>query len=75
MRQNIGTYIVIALISSIVGSILAGIGLIACLIGVFFTAFYSSLVTYHLYGQAYRNTQGAPTGYGQPPVYGEPRPF
>jgi hypothetical protein len=76
VRQNIGMYIVIALMSTFVAGFIAGIGLIACLIGAAFTSFYAYLMTYHLYGQAYRNTQGAPLGYSQqPPMYGEPRPF
>jgi hypothetical protein len=75
VRQNIGTYFIVALLSTIVAWVLGGIGLIACLVGAFFTTFYAYLMTYHLYGQAYRNTQGATFGYSQPPMYGEPRPF
>ncbi len=76
VRRNIGTYIVIALMSTAVAGFITGIGLIACLVGVAFTGFYASLMTYHLYGQAQRNLQGAPIGYGQQPsMYGEPRPF
>lgn len=76
VRQNIGMYIVIALMSTFVAGFIAGIGVIACFIGAAFTGFYAYLMTYHLYGQAYRNTQGASLGYGQqPPIYGQPRPF
>lgn len=75
VRQNIGMYVIIALFSTIVASILTGIGLIVCLIGAAFTGFYAYLMSYHLYGQAYRSTQGTSIGYGQPPLYGEPRPF
>ncbi len=75
IRQNIGMFVIIALISSFLVPILTGIGIIACFIGAAFTGFYAYLMLYHLYGQAYRNTQGAPIGYGQQPMYGEPRPF
>lgn len=75
VRQNIGTYLVIALFASIVLNFVAAIGLIAFCIGVFFTAFYSQLVLYHLYGQAQRAAQGASMqpAYGDP--YGGQRPF
>lgn len=75
VRQNIGTYIVIALMSTFVAGFIASIGVIACFIGAAFTSFYAYLMTFHLYGQAHRNSQGAAIGYGQPPMYGEPRPF
>ena len=73
IRQNIGTYIVIALITTFLVPLLAGIGIIACFIGAAFTGFYAYLMVYHLYGQAYRTSQGASVGYGQ--QYGQPRPF
>jgi hypothetical protein len=47
----------IALLGSIVASIVGMLGIIACIIGVFFTLAYASLVTYHLYGQAYNEAQ------------------
>ena len=76
VRQNIGMYVVVALMSTFVAGFIGGIGVIACFVGAAFTSFYAYLMTFHLYGQAYRNTQGAPIGYGQqPPMYGEPRPF
>lgn len=76
VRQNIGTYIVIALMSTFVAGFIGGIGIIACFVGAAFTSFYAYLMTFHLYGQAHRNTQGTAIGYGQqPPMYGEPRPF
>ena len=74
VRQNIGMYVVIALMTSIVGGLIASLGFIACGIGVAFTAFYSQVMSYHLYGQAHRNTQGAmQPAYGDP--YGGQRPF
>ncbi len=76
VRQNIGMYVVVALMSTFVAGFIGGIGVIACFVGAAFTSFYAYLMTFHLYGQAYRNTQGAPIGYGQQPsMYGEPRPF
>ena len=74
LRQNIGMYVIIALLSSFAIGLIASLGLILCFIGVFFTAFYGLLVQYNLYGQAHRISTGAPAGgYGQP--YGEARPF
>jgi hypothetical protein len=74
LRQNIGMYVIIALLSSFGIGLLASLGLILCFVGVFFTAFYGTLVQYHLYGQAHRISQGAQSGgYGQP--YGQAQPF
>jgi hypothetical protein len=74
VRQNIGMYIVIALITTFLVPLISGLGIIACFIGAAFTAFYAYLMVYHLYGQAYRTTQGAYVGgYGE--QYGQPRPF
>lgn len=74
VRQNIGTFVIIALLATFVVPILAGIGVIACFIGAAFTGFYAYLMVYHLYGQAYRISEGvSPGGYGQ--SYGEARPF
>lgn len=74
-RANIGTYLIVWLLSLVTGFI-SGIGLIACGIGLFFTVFYASLVNYHLYGQAYRKAQGMAPSYGQPqPGYPSGYPF
>lgn len=73
VRQNVGIFVIIALINSFLVPLLAGIGIIACFIGAAFTAFYAYLMIYHLYGQAHRATQGATPGYGQ--QYGQARPF
>ena len=76
LRQHFVTYLVITLLSGIVLAFIAGLGLIAICVGAGFTWFYSQLVLYHLYGQAQRQAQGnVPSSYGQPPMYGEPRPF
>jgi hypothetical protein len=56
IRGNIGDYIIVILLSW-VAAMLAGFGLILCLIGVFFTAFWSYLVVGNLYGQLARKAQ------------------
>jgi hypothetical protein len=53
IKNNIGDY-VIAIIISWVASVIAGFGFILCIIGIFFTSFYSALVSAHLYGQLAR---------------------
>ena len=50
IRTNIGDYIIVVLLNWVAG-ILALFGLILCLVGVFFTAFWSYLVAGNLYGQ------------------------
>jgi hypothetical protein len=58
IRRNLGNYL-IAIIVYWVASFVAGFGVILCLIGVFFTAFWSMLVGAHLFGQMYRNANPA----------------
>ncbi|RMF02303.1 MAG: DUF4013 domain-containing protein [Chloroflexi bacterium] len=53
IRTNIGDYIIVFLLSWVAG-IVAGFGLILCLIGIFFTVFWSYLVVGNLYGQLAR---------------------
>ncbi|HHX65442.1 MAG TPA: DUF4013 domain-containing protein [Chloroflexi bacterium] len=48
--DNLGNY-VIAVLLGIVAQIIAAFGLILCVVGVFFTGFWASLVSSHLYGQ------------------------
>ena len=48
--DNLGNY-VIAVLLGVVAQFVAGFGVIACVIGVFFTAFWSTLVSSHLLGQ------------------------
>ena len=50
IRDNFGNYIV-AILLIIVAQFVAGLGVILCVIGVFFTSFWSSLVSAHLLGQ------------------------
>jgi hypothetical protein len=60
VRDNLATYVITAAMVWATG-IMSGLGLLLCLIGVFFTAVYAELVTGHLYGQAYLEaTGGAP---------------
>jgi hypothetical protein len=56
MQSNIGGY-VIALIIAFIASFIGQLGLILCVIPVFFTTFWSYLVTAHIFGQFAR---GAP---------------
>jgi hypothetical protein len=53
IKNNIGDYIIVILLSWVAG-IVGALGLILCLIGVFFTTFWSNLVTANLYGQLAR---------------------
>jgi hypothetical protein len=57
VRDNLATYAITAVMVWATG-IMAGLGLLLCLIGVFFTAVYAELVTGHLYGQAYLEATG-----------------
>jgi hypothetical protein len=65
LRSNFVTYLVVFLLTY-AASFLGQLGILLCGIGLPFTIFYSQLVTYHLYGQAYRKVQGALPGLGQP---------
>lgn len=55
IRNNIGDYIVVVLLSWVAG-LIAAFGLILCVVGVFFTGFWSILVTANLFGQLARKT-------------------
>jgi high-affinity nickel permease len=50
----------IAILGTLVGGIVASLGLIACIVGVFFTIAYYAALAGHLYGQAYRQATAAP---------------
>lgn len=55
ITANIGNYIIAVLLTWVAG-LLAGLGLILCIVGVFFTMFWSMLVSANLYGQLARQT-------------------
>jgi hypothetical protein len=57
VRNNLGTYLMVLLIS-IIAQMIGSLGSIILCIGVYATAFYSIVVTYHSYGQAYRIAAG-----------------
>ena len=54
ISRNLGNYL-IAIILYWVASAVASFGVILCVVGVFFTTFWSMLVGAHLFGQVYRN--------------------
>ena len=56
IRTNIGDYFIVFLLT-LVASVVAGLGLILCVIGVVFTTFWSFMVTAHLYGQLARKAR------------------
>jgi len=56
-RANAGGFIVVVLISSLVGSLLSMLGTLLCLIGVFLTAVAAQLIYAHLIGQATRQAR------------------
>lgn len=58
ISSNIGDYIIVVLLGW-VASLIAVFGVILCIIGVFFTGFWSILVTANLYGQLARKVAGA----------------
>lgn len=54
IRANPGNYL-IAFLLTIVANFIAGFGIIACFVGVFFTTFWGYLVAAHLFGQVARS--------------------
>ncbi len=53
VKENLGTYGLV-LLGGIVASLVASLGVIACVIGVLFTSVYSFAINGHLWGQAYK---------------------
>jgi len=76
IQQNAGNY-VIAFLLAYVANLIAGFGLIACIVGVFFTSFWAMLVISHLFGQVARGNM-APTDTDMlppaPPPMDQPPP-
>lgn len=73
LRANLGN-IVMLLVTAIVAGLVGGLGVIACGVGVLFTAFYAQLVIGHALGQILpllspARDIGGPTGYTPPPSY------
>lgn len=77
IKANPGNYI-IALLLALVANFVAGFGVIACFIGVFFTTFWAALVAAHLFGQVARSNSTptdsdilppAPPPTNEPPSY------
>jgi hypothetical protein len=53
IKNNIGNYIIVLLLGMVAG-LVAEFGFILCIVGIFFTAFWSMLVQANLYGQLAR---------------------
>jgi hypothetical protein len=72
LRNNIGAWAMLLLVAILAG-LVANLGIIACGIGVLFTAFYSQCVTGHALGQTIRQIglgqYAPPASYGPPPTY------
>lgn len=72
IKLNANNYIV-AFLLTLVASFIAGFGVIACLIGVFFTNFWAILVMAHLFGQVARaNMTPTDSTIPPPPPMNEP---
>ena len=78
LRNHIGSFLMI-LVVGILAGLVAGLGVIACGIGVLFTGFYAQCVIGHAIGQAMQRifppqqpVYAAPGYYGPPPGYGPP---
>jgi Protein of unknown function (DUF4013) len=56
-QRNLGDYVIIFLMNFVLG-IVAGVGVIACFVGVLATITYAAIVQAHLWGQAYRRSGG-----------------
>lgn len=67
IQANAGNYI-IAFLLALVANFIAGFGIIACLIGVFFTNFWAMLVMAHLFGQVARSNMSPSDSNLLPPA-------
>ena len=64
--RPVATPLLVVLLMSFVTALLAAVGLVLCLIGVVFTAFFAYVVQAHLYGQVRRQLQGDPSAAMRP---------
>lgn len=67
IQANFGNYF-IAFLLALVANFIAGFGIIACLVGVFFTTFWGMLVIGHLFGQVARTNLAPPDTTILPPT-------
>lgn len=58
VRKNVGAYLMALLVTIIIAPFISSIGSIALGCGALFTSFFSILIMYHAYGQAYRTAVG-----------------
>jgi hypothetical protein len=79
LRNHIGSFLMILVVGILAGLAAGLLGVIACGIGVLFTAFYAQCVIGHAIGQAMQRifppqqpVYAAPGYYGPPPGYGPP---
>jgi hypothetical protein len=73
LRANIGAWAMLLLVAILAG-VVANLGIIACGVGVLFTAFYAQCVIGHALGQTIRQIglgryAAPPASYGPPPTY------
>jgi hypothetical protein len=61
LRAGIGPYLM-AFLGGLLAGLIAGLGIIACIIGVLFTSAWAMTVSSHLYGQAYLAARSAQQG-------------
>ena len=59
VRENMGAYLMVLLVTAIIVPIISAIGSIALGCGALFTSFFGMLIMYHSYGQAYRAAVGS----------------
>jgi hypothetical protein len=62
-QRRLGDYVLVVVLT-LVASVIGGLGLLICGVGVLFTSFYSTLIVGHLVGQLARE----PAGQGETPV-------
>ncbi len=72
VRENLPNYL-LAIVASLVAGVVAGLGILLCLIGVAFTSFWARLVTFHAFAQVYR-AANPPVAEAAPPPAPEPAP-